>query len=225
MEDIYKLYDVIYKKYIFLNSFITLGLDKYWRKKCVGRIYSINSSPEHILDICAGTGDMSVLLEKQFPISKIYALDANENMLSIARKRLERTELIKSMVSNIPFDDNYFDIVVISFAARNIFFSSSFNNSLAEIKRVIKKDGFFISVETTNYNSRAMNLLMSLYVGAMIGIVNFLNKDCTKSYNFLKSSAIGFNASAFTEKLKFFFTDVKTIKLFPGCSCIHISKK
>jgi len=225
MAHVYKLYDLIYKKYVFFNFFITLGLDRYWRRICLKKIYSVTPKPRRVLDICAGTGDMTMLLEKKFNSAEIYALDANKNMLSIAEKRLRRTHLVNSQLSDMPFDDNFFDLIVISFATRNIFYDKDLNSSLREIKRVLKNGGFFISLETTNYESSFMNFFMNIYVSTMIGIVNFFNPNYREAYMFLKSSSLRFNAMVFADKLKNFFSDVCCVKLFPGCASIHISKK
>lgn len=228
MSEIYMLYDKIYKHYRIVNSIITLGLDTYWRYKTAKKAEEISPHARNILDICCGTGDLTVILKKTFPNSNVYGIDANKNMLEIAKQKYPHIKFILSDVSKIPFDDNYFDIITVSLATRNLFYNQEkFNKVIKEIIRVLKKDGFFINMETTNFSNKFLRFLSHAYIKTVINTVKLFIPESAKSYNFLKESVISFpDSNKFSQILKEKgFSEINTEKLFPGIIAIHTSKK
>ncbi|MEF3279381.1 MAG: class I SAM-dependent methyltransferase [Elusimicrobiota bacterium] len=220
MNHICKLYDRIYKNYRIINSILTLSLDKYWRKKTVEHIMTIKPSAVRILDICCGTGDLTKLIRKSFPQADIYGIDANVNMLSLAKQELPDVKFVDGYVSDMPFDNDFFDIVVISFASRNLFFACDFKKSVNEVKRVIKPGGFFVSVETALYDNYFLNLAMKIYISFSIGMLNFLMPSSANSYNFLKSSILKFDILKFKSEIEKHFVFMRCRRLFPGSVAI-----
>lgn len=225
MSEIVKLYDKIYSHYRLMNSLMTLGLDKYWRKKTVEYIRLLNSNPLSICDICCGTGDFTELLVSKFPGAIVTGTDANENMIKIAKEKNIKANFLNSYVSNLPFNDESFDLVSVSFATRNIFFANDFDKSLTEIKRVLKKDGFFVSVETTMPENFLFKSLIKIYLEMVLLAIKIFLPHSYKSYSFLKSSIYSFKAEKFNEKLSSCFEVVYMKKLFPGSVAICAAKK
>ncbi|MCX7648852.1 MAG: ubiquinone/menaquinone biosynthesis methyltransferase [Elusimicrobiales bacterium] len=225
MSEIVKLYDKIYSHYRLMNSLMTLGLDKYWRKKTVEYIRLLNSNPLSICDICCGTGDFTELLVSKFPGAVVTGTDANENMIKIAKEKNIKANFLNSYVSNLPFNDESFDLVSVSFATRNIFFANDFDKSLIEIKRVLKKGGFFVSVETTIPENFLFKSLIKIYLEMVLIAIKIFLPGSYKSYSFLKSSIYSFKAEKFNKKLSFHFYAVYMKKLFPGSVAICVAKK
>ncbi len=225
MSNIVKLYDKIYSHYRVVNSLITLFLDKWWRKKMVDYIYKLKSEPISICDVCCGTGDLTEILVKKFNNSLIYGVDANINMIEFAEKRDMNAVFINCYVSDMPFEDERFDIVTISFATRNLFYSSDFEKSICEIKRILKKGGFFVSLETSVYSNRFLNLFFKFFVKFMIKIVVLLYPSSKNSYNFLKKTVLSFKAEDFKKKINDYFGEIYVKKLFPGCVAIVVARK
>lgn len=225
MSEIVKLYDKIYSHYRLMNSLMTFGLDKYWRKKTIEYIRLLNSNPLSICDICCGTGDFTELLISKFPGSDVSGVDANENMIKIAVVKNIKANFLNSYISNLPFDDESFDLVTVSFATRNLFFASDFDKSLNEIKRVLKKGGFFVSVETTMPESFLLKFLIKIYLETVLLAIKIFLPGSYKSYSFLKSSIYSFKAEKFNHKLSSHFSLVHIKKLFPGLVAICAAKK
>lgn len=221
MNTIVNLYDRIYKHYRIVNSLITLGFDNFWRKRLIKEI----KKPSKICDICCGTGDLTEILVKNFANCDIYGVDANINMLEKAKENLRNVKFICSYISEMPFEDNFFDIVTISFATRNLFYSRDFKKSILEIRRILKLGGYFISIETSTYKNIFMNILLKTYLNISINFINLIFPASIKSYNFLKSSITNFNSYEFSKSLEDFLKIEKIINLSPFPISIIIAKK
>ena len=118
-KQIQHMFNNIAKSYDFLNHFLSLGIDIYWRKKMIKAILSVNQNPNLILDIATGTGDVAVMAAK-YTKAKITAIDISENMLEIAKKKIEKYKLTNQI--KIQFGDSE---------------SLSFNESLITLNSVI----------------------------------------------------------------------------------------
>jgi len=84
------MFDNIAPKYDFLNHFLSLGIDKLWRKKAI-RILSDYHS-ENLLDVATGTGDFAIAAAKLKP-KKIIGFDISEQMISVGRTKAKRLGL------------------------------------------------------------------------------------------------------------------------------------
>ena len=107
--------------YDFMNDIITLGVHRLWKKDL---IKNIPMESKKILDVCCGTGDISIGMGKKIKISQIKALDFSDGMLEVAKKKANRSnlksiEFINGSALFIPFKDNTFDTVTISLGIRN----------------------------------------------------------------------------------------------------------
>jgi demethylmenaquinone methyltransferase/2-methoxy-6-polyprenyl-1,4-benzoquinol methylase len=111
-EEVAEMFNNISKRYDFLNHFLTLGIDRIWRKKAVRLLKDIK--PKRILDLATGTGDFAIALLKLNP-SEIIGMDISEGMLNVGRDKMRKNGLdgLISMLNgdseNLPFEDNYFD--------------------------------------------------------------------------------------------------------------------
>ncbi len=224
MSRIVDLYNDIYSHYRLVNSLLTLGLDGYWRRKTINLIRKLNAKPLKICDICCGSGDFTELLVKDFVHSDIFGIDANPNMLKMAEKRVSGAKFILAGIGDMPFTDNVFDIMTISFATRNIFYSDNFEKNINEIMRVLKPDGYLISVETDIYKNRIMNVLFKIYLEISVRIISLIFGG-SMAYRFLKSSIIKFDANLFVKKIEPFFKEVKIINLFPFPVSVVVAQK
>ena len=189
-EQVEKMFDTISENYDGLNRVISFGTDIKWRKKVLATI--IEHQPESILDIATGTGDLAVKFAEKTSATKIIGLDLSEGMLSIARKKVADTalknklEFIKGDSEALPFKDNMFDAITVSFGIRNF---ENLEKGLSEILRVLKPNGLFIILETsipTSFIFKQGYKIHSKIVLPLIG--KLFSKDKT-AYNYLSESA------------------------------------
>ena len=142
-EQVAHMFDTISKNYDGLNRVISFGIDVKWRKKVIQLIGKNN--PKKILDIATGTGDLAIMMASLQP-DEIVGLDISAGMLEVGKEKIAAKNLDKliSMVlgdsEKIPFEDNYFDAITVSFGVRNF---ENLDKGLQEIHRVLKPGGTF----------------------------------------------------------------------------------
>ena len=86
-EEVAEMFNNISKKYDFLNHFLSLGIDKIWRRKAVNMLREIK--PERILDLASGTGDFAIQSLKFNP-KEIVGMDISEGMLEVGRQKMKK---------------------------------------------------------------------------------------------------------------------------------------
>ena len=187
-----QMFDTISKNYDGLNRVISLGIDVKWRKKVV-RIVS-KSSPNTILDIATGTGDLAINLVKT-GASKIVGLDISPGMLAIGKEKVTQKHLNKKIEmvigdsENLPFENDAFDAITVAFGVRNF---ENLEKGLKEILRVLKPNGTFVVLETslpTKFPFKQGYFFYSKYILPTIG--RLFSKDKI-AYNYLSESAAVF---------------------------------
>jgi len=121
-EQVTQMFDTISGNYDGLNRVISFGIDVKWRKKVLQLVASKN--PETILDIATGTGDLAILMAKT-NAKNIIGLDISAGMLEVGKKKIaeKKLDLVIEMVlgdsESMPFPDNHFDAITVSFGIRN----------------------------------------------------------------------------------------------------------
>lgn len=136
-----KMFNNISGRYDFLNHFLSLNIDRYWRRRAVE--VSKLSAGESFLDVACGTGDLSIEASKIKP-AKIIAVDFAENMLDGFRAKKNKfkldgkVEMVQANAERLPFSENTFDAAAAAFGVRNF---GDIKFGLGEIYRVLKKNG------------------------------------------------------------------------------------
>jgi demethylmenaquinone methyltransferase/2-methoxy-6-polyprenyl-1,4-benzoquinol methylase len=134
-------------RYDVMNDLMSLGLHRIWKRYTLER--SLVRAGERVLDIAGGTGDMARLFaQKVGPTGEVYLTDINAAMLRRGRDRLlDDGMMIPSLQVNaehIPFPDEYFDCVNVSFGLRNM---THKDRALAEMARVTRPGGRVLVLE------------------------------------------------------------------------------
>jgi demethylmenaquinone methyltransferase/2-methoxy-6-polyprenyl-1,4-benzoquinol methylase len=186
------------------------------------------SSPEKILDVATGTGDIAINLSK-IKGSKIEGVDVSGNMLKIARKKIDELKIDNIVLKtceaeNLVFEDNHFDIVSIGYGVRNF---SNLEKGLSESYRVLKKDGKLIILETSIPENLIIKFLYTIITSIYIPLIAFIFSGKTEAYLYLLDST-----KKFPPKKKFIemlyrtgFKKVETRKKLYGASTIYIISK
>jgi demethylmenaquinone methyltransferase/2-methoxy-6-polyprenyl-1,4-benzoquinol methylase len=137
-------------RYDLANHLLSGGIDFSWRKKLV-RVAKQNPC-SHVLDLATGSGDVAFALQQGLSSNpQITGLDFCEPMLEEARKKrsqfnldAEKYPFTKGDCLDLPFDDDTFDLVTISFGLRNL---ADREKGLLEMYRVLKPGGRLIVLE------------------------------------------------------------------------------
>ena len=222
-------YDGIYLFYEKANSFLTFGLDLYWRRRAAALAQAAAPEARRALDACCGTGDFCLALQKAYGKAlELSGADLSEAMLSSARRRAPGAAFVRAEAKELPFPDGSFDLVTISFATRNLNIDRDrLLAALREFRRVLKPGGVFVNLETTRPENRLVWLLMRAYVKTMIGLLNLLSPKSKSSYLFLLNTILNFYPAAEFSALlsEAGFSVVRAHPLCPGAVAVHTAAK
>ncbi len=202
-EQVAKMFDNISENYDGLNRVISLGIDIKWRKKVIKIIGKNN--PKQLLDIATGTGDLAIMMAALHP-DKIIGLDISEGMLAVGKEKIDAANLsekIEMMVGDseeMPFKDNTFDAITVSFGVRNF---ANLDKGLKEILRVLKPNGTFVILETSNPTKFPFKQGYQFYTNLILPIIGKLFSKDKVAYSYLSESANSFPfGEAFNNILK-----------------------
>jgi demethylmenaquinone methyltransferase/2-methoxy-6-polyprenyl-1,4-benzoquinol methylase len=226
-EQVTQMFDNISGNYDDLNRVISLGIDVKWRKKVVDIVAKKN--PENILDIATGTGDLAILMSKT-SAKKIIGLDLSVGMLEVGKKKIadqnlsDKIDMIVGDSENIPFPDNHFDAITVSFGIRNF---ETLEKGLAEIYRVLKPNGVFVILETSVPTKFPFKQGYSFYTKMILPLIGKIFSKDKNAYGYLSTSAANF---PFGEKLnnilrKVSFIDCVAMPQTFGVATIYTATK
>lgn len=226
-EQVAQMFDTISGNYDGLNRVISFGIDVKWRKKVLKLVSDTN--PETILDIATGTGDLAILMAST-SAKKIIGLDISAGMLEVGKKKIEekklsqKIEMVLGDSEAMPYSDNYFDAITVSFGIRNF---ETLEKGLAEILRVLKPNGIFVILETSVPTKFPFKQGYSFYSKNILPLIGKLFSKDNVAYGYLSESASVF---PFGEKLnniltKVGFIDVQAMPQTFGVATIYKASK
>jgi demethylmenaquinone methyltransferase/2-methoxy-6-polyprenyl-1,4-benzoquinol methylase len=227
-EQVEQMFDTISGNYDGLNRVISLGTDTKWRKKVITLV--AESKAETILDIATGTGDLAIKFASEIQKSKVTGLDLSEGMLSVARKKVvnaafsDRLTFIKGDSEALPFEDNSFDAITVSFGVRNF---ENLEKGLSEILRVLKIGGLFVVLETSVPTKFPFKQGYYAYSKGVLPIIGRLFSKDKVAYSYLSKSASKFpHGEALNNILmKIGFKEVKNKPQTFGVATIYTATK
>jgi len=227
-KQVANMFNNVSTNYDSLNRVITFGIDIKWRKKVVDFVKK--TKPKNILDIATGTGDLAIMLSKNIPDAKITGLDISSGMLEVGKQKIKNLALDKKIdlvlgdSENIPYSDNSFDAITVSYGVRNF---ENLNLGLQEIKRVLKPNGTFVVLETSVPTKFPFKQGYYFHSKIILPIVGRLFSKDKSAYSYLSKSASAFPyGEKFNRILKQNgFSNIKDIPVTFGVSTIYKATK
>ncbi len=143
-----RMFNRIAHRYDLLNRLLSGRRDIYWRKKLVSALP--NKKQLKLLDVATGTGDVMLATAKRYPALTAVGIDPASSMLSQGVEKIKRAGLsdrltmIEGSAVALPFNDNSFDAITISFGIRNI---DDVPKALSEMTRVVRPGGKVLVLE------------------------------------------------------------------------------
>lgn len=202
-EQVAQMFDNIAFRYDFLNSLLSLGIHKGWRKKCIKLI--AGKSPKHILDVATGTGDFAIAAMKLNPDS-VIGIDISEGMMKFGREKLVKQGLDKKITlkygdaETCDLPSNSIDAITVGFGVRNF---ENLEKGLENMLRILKPGGKLCVLEFSyprNFPVKQLYHFYFKYITPTIGKI--FSKD-TRAYSYLPESVKAFpDNERFTTILK-----------------------
>jgi ubiquinone/menaquinone biosynthesis methyltransferase len=194
------MFDRIAPTYDLLNRMMSFGIDKRWRARAAKMIAEAMATRHGaVLDLCAGTLDLSAMLEGVLPAStRLVACDASEKMLALGNHKVMRTEIVVGDALALPFANASFSAVVCGFGMRNL---SNLAKGVREVHRVLEPGGVFVTLELfapTLLRTRMIN--RALLDTALPALGSVVAGD-RQAYGYLSESMRGFVARGDYERV------------------------
>jgi demethylmenaquinone methyltransferase/2-methoxy-6-polyprenyl-1,4-benzoquinol methylase len=143
-EGVREMFDAIAPRYDLLNHVLSVGVDRLWWSRTARSLRGILERPEAVvLDLCCGTGDMTLALERYRPkgeAAAMLAVDFSHEMLERGRVKFAGKNIvaIEADALRLPMAEGSIDLVTCAFGFRNL---SNYEAGLAELYRVLRVGG------------------------------------------------------------------------------------
>lgn len=177
-------------RYDVMNDLMSGGIHRVWKYVTIEA--SAARPGQKVLDIAGGTGDLTKAFSKKVgPTGKVYLSDINDSMLKVGRDRLanlgftDNIEVVQANAEVLPFPDNHFDIVSISFGLRNV---TRKDVAIKEMYRVLKPGGRLLILEFSHPTVPGLAKLYDVYSFTALPLMGKLVVGEGDSYKYLAES-------------------------------------
>lgn len=178
------MFDQVAARYDLTNTTLSLGNDRLWR--VATRRAVAPRSGERVLDLAAGTGASSLALARSG--AEVVAADFSPGMIAEGRRRhgsVPGLTFVEADATALPFEDDEFDAVTMSFGLRNV---DEPRQALAELLRVTKPGGRLAICEFSHPPKRAFAELYGFYNARMLPLVARAISSNADAYDYLNES-------------------------------------
>ena len=180
----------VHTKYDQANDAMSLFLHRKWKKDFV-KMLNVTQATK-ALDLASGTGDIAKLLLQHTP--NVTLCDINEDMLTIAKTKINGGEFIIADAQSLPFQNESFNLVTCVFGIRNF---QEIEKSIGEVKRILTKSGKFAIMEfMPNAENSTINIVYQSYIKHILPKYDLLFKNSSNSYSYLSQSILEFQSRA-----------------------------
>lgn len=226
-EEVAEMFNNISGRYDFLNHFLSVGIDKIWRKKAIRELKDLKV--ERVLDIATGTGDFALAALKLKP-KEIVGVDISSGMLEVGKEKMKRKGVDKIVrmelgdSEDLPFENDYFDGITVGFGVRNF---ENLEKGLGEMLRVLRPGGKAVVLEFSKPRRFPVKQLFGFYSKRMIPFFGRLISKDKRAYTYLPESVAAFPEGSDFEAIleKVGYTSIRSRKVSGGIATIYTGIK
>jgi demethylmenaquinone methyltransferase / 2-methoxy-6-polyprenyl-1,4-benzoquinol methylase len=178
------------KRYDLLNHLLSFNLDRYWRRRTVRSVGEFLSLPgARVLDICCGTGDLTLALAEAAGGLPVFGSDfCHPMLLEAARKsqaRRAKNALFEADALGLPLATGSLDLVTVAFGLRNF---ANYADGLREMYRVLKPGGAAAILEFSQPPNRTFAILYNFYSMRILPAIGGIVSGSREAYRYLPDS-------------------------------------
>jgi len=236
---VHTIFASISKRYDFLNSLLSLTLDKSWREFTVS-VSGLEPGCK-VLDVCTGTGELALTYAKSlFYKTRVIGADFCHEMLVICKQKLKMKKIEHALVPLeadtlcLPFKDNSFDIASTAFGIRNV---TDIRRGIREMTRVLVPGGRVVILEFTptidihkkpSFLEKLGFYVYYLYFTKILPLIgNAISQNRNDAYGYLPNSVMTFPGKNQLKEImeECGLRDVEVFLKIFGIVAIHVGRK
>ena len=188
------MFDAIAGRYDLLNTVLSLGLDRYWRRRAIASLALTGT--ERVLDVCAGTADVAIGTALAQPGShRVVGVDFAAEMLAVGRAKIRtaglssRVQLVRGDAMRLPVGDASVDALTIAFGIRNVQVTEA---ACLEMLRVLRPGGRLAILEFGLPHAPGLRQIYSWYFLRVLPRIGSLVSRHGGAYSYLPASVGAF---------------------------------
>lgn len=174
MNLIRNLFDNLSNKYDLMNNIISFGTHKIIKKSAIKALKIRPNSK--VLDLCCGTGDLGAIIKEIEPTCDVVGVDFSEQMIELARRKNPNITYWIGNATDLKFEKNSFDYIVMGFGLRNI---PEKNKAIEQIYKTLKVNGLFLHLDFGKQNK-----MSKIYDNIILFLAKLFTKNI-KPYKYL----------------------------------------
>jgi demethylmenaquinone methyltransferase / 2-methoxy-6-polyprenyl-1,4-benzoquinol methylase len=223
-----ELFATIARRYDLINDIQSFGLHRLWKRRVIG--LARPQAGERALDLCCGTGDLTLALAKRG--AHVTGLDFSEAMLQVAKEKSARfeqrsktkIEFIRGDAQQIPFPDNSFAVLTIGYGLRNL---ADLDAGLRDMWRVSKPGGRLVALEFGKPANPAWRGIYFAYLKFLLPVFGKIFCGNSAAYAYILESLNHYpSQSAVAAKMtEHGWRNVRVLNLIGGVMSIHSAEK
>jgi ubiquinone/menaquinone biosynthesis methyltransferase len=216
------MFDRIAPTYDTLNRLMSARIDVAWRKRAIEALAAGPAGA--IVDLCAGTLDVTALLAKRFPERRLVATDFSPKMLDRGRTKAPTAEVLVADAMALPFADGEFASAICAFGVRNL---SDPARGAEEAFRILTPGGLYVVLEFFRPSALVTRVFHTLYGKVVLPTVGGMISGDRGAYAYLSESMGAFLSRTEFETVlrKAGFVDVRGEELTFGVASLVVARK
>jgi demethylmenaquinone methyltransferase/2-methoxy-6-polyprenyl-1,4-benzoquinol methylase len=211
-------------RYDLLNHLLSMNIDRYWRARTVSRVAPILARRDAlVLDVCCGTGDLTLALQARGPSVQIFGSDFSHPML-VAARRKRSPGLFESDALRLPIAGASFDLATIAFGFRNL---TNYRDGLTELGRILKPGGTLAILEFSTPPNPVLASAYGFYSRRILPTVGGVISGSKDAYTYLPESVRKFpDADGLANQMRDCgFANVRFERMTAGIVALHLGER
>ncbi|NNG00063.1 MAG: class I SAM-dependent methyltransferase [Desulfobacteraceae bacterium] len=183
-EEVLRHFNRVAPKYDFMNTLLSFGTQYVWKRAAVRKLGLKNG--EAVLDVCGGTGDLSILAKKRVgDAGRVVVYDINRAMMQAGRKTSTHAAIRRQLAyvqgdaEFITFPDHTFNAAMVGFGIRNL---THLRRGFSEMYRVLKPGGRILCLEFSRPVNPLFRWLYDFYSFNVMPLLGELLAGSAQSY-------------------------------------------
>jgi demethylmenaquinone methyltransferase/2-methoxy-6-polyprenyl-1,4-benzoquinol methylase len=212
-------------RYDLLNHLLSMNIDRYWRARTVRRVAHILEQPgAKVLDVCCGTGDLTLALNSRSQSAHIFGSDFSHPMLERAQAKAAHGRWFESDALELPIAGAALDLITTAFGFRNL---TNYRGGLTEARRILKPGGTLAILEFSTPPNPLLAGAYGFYSRAILPTIGGMISGSKDAYTYLPESVRKFpDADGLAEQMREAgFVNVRFERMTAGIVALHLGER